>query len=343
MKAVVFPQPEQIVFESVPDPICQPDEVVIRVTRTGICGTDVHIFRKEYLSDFPLTPGHEFGGEIAEVGSRVTMPLKVGDRVAVDPNLYCGECEFCRREQANHCLNWQGIGVTRPGGFAEYVSVPARACYAVPDSLDDEQMALIEPLACIVYGMKRVRIAPADPVLLFGAGPIGLLLLQALRHSGAGPITVVEKQPTRLALAQSLGATHTLLAGPDLPEALADQQPYGFGTVVDATGVPQVIERGFDFLRPRGQYLIFGVAPMHAQIQIEPYKIFKNDWSVIGSFALCYTFQEAISWLESGVIDVTQLVSHQVPLDEFAPLFHQFAAGQTLKVQFTPGQKQWGD
>lgn len=337
MKAVLFPAAEQVAVESVPDPICQPDEVVIRVTRTGICGTDVHIFRNEYLSDFPLIPGHEFGGEIVEVGSRVTMSLKVGERVAVDPNLYCGECEFCRREQANHCLNWQGIGVTRPGGFAEYVSVPARACYPVPASLSDEQMALIEPLACIVHGMKRVRIPPADPVLLFGAGPIGLLLLQALRHSGAGPITVVEKQPGRLALARSLGATHTLAAGPEMADALRDQQPHGFGMVVDATGVPKVVEQGFDYLRPRGQMWMFGVAPMGVQIQLEPYRVFKNDWTIIGSFALCYTFQEAIAWLESGVVDVSQLVSHQVPLDEFAPVFHQFAAGQTLKVQLIPG------
>ncbi len=91
----------------------------MQVARCGICGTDVHIYRNEYMSDFPLIPGHEFGGVIVEIGSDVTG-YAVGDRVAVDPNLYCGHCDFCRNEQANHCLNWQGVGITRPGGFAEY-------------------------------------------------------------------------------------------------------------------------------------------------------------------------------------------------------------------------------
>jgi len=165
-------------------------------------------------------------------------------------------------------------------------------------------MAFIEPLACIMHGMSRLRIPPADSVLLFGAGPIGLLLLQAMRHSGAGPIIVVEKQPERLALAAQLGATATLEAGPDLAEKLKSFAPHGFGVVADATGVPAVIENGFSYLKPRGQFLMFGVAPMEAKINLSPYDVFRNDWQIIGSFALCYTFQQAISWLENGIVDV---------------------------------------
>jgi 2-desacetyl-2-hydroxyethyl bacteriochlorophyllide A dehydrogenase len=336
MKAVIFPEAEAIVVERVADPGCGPDEVIVQVGMCGICGTDLHIYRDEYMSTFPLIPGHEFGGRIVEVGSNVPMGFAIGDRVAVDPNLYCGYCDFCRREQSNHCQNLKVVGVTRAGAFAEYVTVPAKACYRVPDSLDDNQMAFIEPLACIAYGMSRLRVPPAETVLLFGAGPIGLLLLQALRHAGAAEIVVVEKQPARLALAQQLGATTTLAAGPELAEQLKELAPHGYGSVADATGVPPVIEAGFRYLRPRGQYLMFGVAPMTAQINLRPYDVFRNDWQILGSFALCYTFQQSIAWLETGVIDVKPLVSHTAPLDAFPALFQQFAAGETLKVHLRP-------
>ena len=336
MKAIVFPKPEAIAYTTVPDPTCAPDEVVVQVEMTGICGTDLHIYRNEYMGEFPLIPGHEFGGRVVEVGNQVKSSIKIGDRVAVDPNLYCGYCDFCRREQANHCLNWQGVGVTRDGGFADYVAAPAKACYTVPDSLSDKQMAFIEPLACIVHGMSRLRIPPADAILLFGAGPIGLLLLQAMRHSGAGPIIVVEKQPERLQLAAELGATATLEAGPNLDEELKVLAPHGFGVVADATGVPAVIQNGFKYLAPRGQFLMFGVAPMDAQINISPYDVFRNDWQIIGSFALCYTFQQAITWLETGIVNIDPLVSHTAPLADFSTLFHQFAEGQTRKVHLQP-------
>lgn len=333
MKAVVFPEAGTIAVEQVEDPRCAPDEVVVRVARSGICGTDLHIYRGEYFGQFPLIPGHEFGGEIVEVGKEVVMDLKLGDRVAVDPNLYCGYCEFCRREQSNQCLNLQTVGVTRAGGFAEYVNVPARACYRVPDALDDQQMAFIEPLACIVYGMKRMSPAPGDSILIFGAGPIGLLLLQALRHRGGGAIVVVDRLPDRLELATQLGATTTLLADDSLPERLREMRPHGFDVVVDATGVPAVIRNAFRYLRPRGQMLMFGVAPMGASIEIEPYQVFRNDWTILGSFALCYTFQESISWLENGIVDVAPLVSDSVAVADFADAFQRFSKGETLKVQ----------
>lgn len=336
MKAVLFPEAEAIAVETVDDPSCGPEDVVVQVSMCGICGTDLHIYRDEYMSTFPLIPGHEFGGRVVEVGGNVKTGVKVGDRVAVDPNLYCGYCDFCRMEQSNHCRNLEVVGVTRTGAFAEYVTVPAKACYAVPDSLDDNQMAFIEPLACIVYGMQRLRIPPAGKVALFGAGPIGLLLLQAMRHGGASDIVVVEKQQDRLDLAAQLGATTTLVAGPEQDEQLTDIAPHGYDVVVDATGVPPVIERGFNYLRPRGQYLMFGVAPMGASINLRPYDVFRNDWQIIGSFALCYTFQQSIAWLETGVVDVRPLVSHTQGLESFPDLFQQFAGGQTLKVHIQP-------
>ncbi len=335
MQAIIFPAPESIAVEQVSDPACGPEEVIVQVATAGICGTDVHIYRNEYMSDFPLIPGHEFVGQVVEVGKAVT-DFQVGDRVAVDPNLYCGRCYFCRNQQANHCLNWEGVGITRSGGFARYVAAPAKACYRVPDSLTDGEGAFIEPLACVVHALSRLRVWPGNDVLIFGAGPMGLILVQALRHSGAAQVVVVEKQAERLALASQLGATATVAAGPDQVETLKSLAPYGFSIVIDATGVPAVIEQAFKFLKPRGQYLQFGVTPMEASITLRPYDVFRHDWTIIGSFALCYTFEPAIAWLANGVINVKPLISHTVPLADFATVFHQFAAGKTLKVHLTP-------
>jgi 2-desacetyl-2-hydroxyethyl bacteriochlorophyllide A dehydrogenase len=335
MQAIIFPDAETLAVEEIADPTCGPEEVIVQVATTGICGTDVHIYRNEYMSDFPLIPGHEFAGTVVEVGKNVT-DFQVDDRVAVDPNLYCGHCYFCRNQQANHCLNWEGVGITRSGGFAQYVAAPAKACYKVPDSLTDGQAAFIEPLSCVVHALNRFRVWPGSEVLIIGAGPMGLLLVQALRHSGASQVVVVEKQPDRLALAKQLGATATVPVGVDQDAALKELAPYGFAVVIDATGVPAVIEHAFKYLKPRGQFLQFGVAPMGKTINISPYEIFKNDWSIIGSFALCYTFEPTIAWLANGVIDVSPLISHTVPLAQFSDVFHQFAEGKTLKVHLRP-------
>ena len=333
MQAVFFSAPNQITLEQVAEPRCEADEVIVQVAQVGICGTDLHIYRNEYPSTFPLIAGHEFAGQIVEVGQNVTQ-FHGGERVAVDPNLSCGQCYFCRQQQANHCLHWQGIGITRPGGFAEYVAVPARACYPLPDSLTDTQAAFIEPLSCVIHALNRLRVWPGDEVLIFGAGPMGLLLVQALRHSGASQVVVVEKDANRRRLAQQLGATATLEA--DLMR-LWEFAPHGYAIVIDATGVPAVIEQALHFLKPRGQYLQFGVAPQGITIPWSPYEIFRKDWTILGSFALCYTFQPAIAWLANGVVDVTPLVSHTLPLAEFPQGFQDFARGLTLKVHLRPG------
>ena len=331
MKAIVFPKTQEIDIQQVDDPQCADDNVVVEVTSCGICGTDLHIFKGEYMSDFPLIPGHEFHGKVVEVGKNVSQ-YKVGDRVTVDPNLYCGKCSRCRNEQSNQCLNLSVVGVTRSGGFAEYVTVPERACYPIPDSLSDTQSAFIEPLACVVYALRRMRVNPADRVLIIGAGPMGLLLIQALRHSGASLITVLEKQEHRLQLAKGMGANSVVSAGKDQDKELKEISSAGFDIVIDATGVPAVIQNAFNYIKPRGQFLQFGVAPMGAKIEIEPYAIFRYDWQIIGSFALCYTFQPAIDWLAHGVIDVEPLVSHTVPMAEFSRVFNMFDNGETLKV-----------
>lgn len=336
MRAVVFHEPGVVTLASVPDPAPAADEVIIKVATAGICGTDLHIYRGEYPARFPLIAGHEFTGEVVAAGS-AAVDMRVGDRVVVDPNIACGHCAFCRNLEPNHCRNWQAVGVTRNGAFAEYVAAPARVCYRVPDHLSNAQAALIEPLACVVHALNRVRVRPGDDALIFGAGPMGLLLVQALAHSGMGQVVVVEPQPARRALAQQLGATAALPPHDQLGQTLCDLAPHGFGMVVDATGVPAVIEQALMYLRPRGQYLQFGVAPQDATIRLRPYDLFRNDWVLIGSFALSSTFQQAIAWASQGRFKLDALVSHSLPLGAFPAGLEQFAAGTTLKVHVQPG------
>ncbi len=338
MKALVKSRPERgLWLESVAVPTAGPNEVLIKVSKAGICGTDLHIFRNEYLSAFPLIAGHEFVGRVVEVGKDVAW-LRRGDRVAVDPNLYCGECYFCRQEQSNHCLNWQGVGITRPGAFAEYVAVPARACYQLPEDITDTQGAFIEPLSCVIHALKRLRVWPGDEALIFGAGPMGLLLVQALQRSGCSRIAVVEKEEDRRELALGMGAQAAIPEDPDVPRELVDAAPHGYAIVVDATGVPEVIQQAIRFLKPRGQYLQFGVAPRGATVQWEPYTLFHKDLTILGSFALCYTFQPAIAWLANRVVNIEPLVSHVLPLAQFQQGFRSFAEGKTLKVHLRPSR-----
>jgi len=331
MKAIVFRDKNEVVLDEVPDPQCQPDEVVLRVATCGICGTDLHVSKGEYIEKFPIIPGHEFSGTVVEVGKNISY-LKIGDRVTADPNIFCGYCDYCRNEQANHCSNWHGMGVNRDGAFAEYVSVPARNCYFVPENLTDKQAAFIEPLACVAYALRRLRVWPADKVLIFGAGPMGLLLLQAMQKSISSQVVMVEKNADRLNLAKQMGASVAVPAGADQFQALKELAPNGFNIVIDATGVPAVIESAFDYLAPRGQYLQFGVTDTKAQVKINPYKFFQNDWIMLGSFAVCYSFKPAIDFLSHGVIDIDPLVSHTVQLTEFIDMFDKFGKGETLKV-----------
>ncbi|MFP4144865.1 MAG: zinc-dependent alcohol dehydrogenase family protein [Phycisphaeraceae bacterium] len=335
MQAVVFPEPGKIEIQNVPHPEPGPEEVLVRTRRAGLCGTDLNIHRGEYDASYPLIPGHELCGEVAAFGENVSG-WELGQRVAVDPNLDCGHCDFCRRQQNNHCRYWQGVGITRPGGFADYFVVPARAVYHLPDTVSDTEGAFVEPLSCAVHAMERLAVRPGASALIFGAGPMGLLLAQMLGRNGAGRVVVVDKLEERLELAEEMGATETVLVDAQEHLILKGLEPNGYAIVADATGVPAVVESAWQYLRPYGQYLQFGVTPKNATVPLNPYQLFRHDWTLVGSFALCYDFPKAIALLATQAVDVGPLVSHTLPLTEFEHGFNAFVAGDTLKVQYVP-------
>ena len=335
MKAAYYEAVHEIDVREAPDPEPGPEDVLIRVHSCGICGTDQHIFDGDVGGPLPLIGGHELAGEVASVGAEVPDDFPVGGRVAVEPNISCGSCFYCQRGQVNHCLRWSAIGVTRDGGFADYVVAPATNVYRVGE-MDYEVAAFIEPLSCVVYGLKRLEIPLGANVLIYGAGPIGLLMLQLVRHGGASEIAVVDLKQDKLDLAGTLGATITVAAGPSADPALREASPLGFDVVIDCTGVPSVVEHTFTHVRNNGKLLFFGVNPPDARISISPYEVYRRDLQIFGSFALRFTFQDALALLESGAVDVKPLLSERLPIDRFAEALGLAGSGEALKVQIQP-------
>src|SRR5699024_8954685 len=172
MKALVIEKPYTAAVKEVPYPTVGADDVIIKVESVGICGTDVHIFQGEFLSPYPIIPGHEFSGTVHEVGENV-QDVHVGDRVTADPSLFCGHCEFCLTNRGNQCENWGAIGNTVDGSMAEYVRVPSRNVVKIPASMTFPEAAFIEPMACVVHAMNRLQMHVGDKVILFGAGAMG--------------------------------------------------------------------------------------------------------------------------------------------------------------------------
>jgi threonine dehydrogenase-like Zn-dependent dehydrogenase len=336
MKALVISKPYQAGLEEVSYPEPGPEEVTIRVKTAGVCGTDYHIYAGVYTGRYPLIPGHEFSGIIDRLGKGVTG-LKKGDRVTVDPTLYCGRCRACLRGWTNQCETFGAIGVTVPGAFAEYVAVPYHRVFKLPDNLSFAQGAFVEPLACVVHGMNRLQVRFGDRVLVFGAGSVGQQLIQALAGSGASELVVVDLVESKLSLAQKFGATKVVLARDVESEFGKTSYPHGFDIVVEATGVTEVIQKAFKYLGPAAKYLQFGVAPKNAEVKINPFDLYHQDWTFIGSMAINQTFIQALDWLKEGRIDVRPLISKTIRLEEAAEILARPKEGDMLKIQVKVG------
>ena len=342
MRAVIIDAPGNIRVDSVADPTPRADEVLVKVGACGICGTDLHIIDGDSpLARYPIIPGHEFAGEVIAMGSDVAQKqgnggvnITVGSRVAIEPNLYCGYCEFCRTGHENLCLNYSALGVTTGGAIAEYVSVPLSKAYLLPDTISLRAAALIEPVSCAVHGMHSLNPRSGDTFLIVGAGTMGLLLLQLAVRGGASRIVMVDVNAQRLARAEKLGATHIYN---DIKQALKDE-PLGFNCVIDATGVPAVIESAFIAVKRGGKFMIFGVAPHEARISLSPFRIYNDEISVIGSMAVLFSFQAALDVISAGVVNTEAMLTTALPLEDFAKALDMVRRGEGVKTQILPNR-----
>lgn len=308
MKAIRIEKPNHLEVVEIPIPEPGETEVLIQVKASGICGTDIHIFRGEYIGDYPVIPGHEFSGVIKKAGGFVTR-FKPGDRVAVEPNIACDNCFHCLNNRHNFCENWSAVGVTRPGGMEQFVIAPEKAVFDIGD-LPFEVGAFVEPLSCILHGVERLDPDLASSILIIGAGPIGILLMQVLYHYGAAEITVVDKNPTRVDFAAAMGAA-------SVEKNLDDLERDDFDIVVDATGAIPVMSRCIDFVRYGGKVLLFGVPPVGEKITFEAFPIFRKGLTILSSFTSVRNSYQALDFLKHKQISVDGLISHKLPLEEF--------------------------
>lgn len=334
MKALVMEAAKQPIVKEMPNPTCGPEDVVIAVKRCGICGTDLHIYAGDFLSHYPLIPGHEFAGVIAEVGSHV-QGLSVGERVAVDPSLFCGQCAYCLSGRGNHCLHWGATGDTTDGAMAQFVAVPALNVFKLPDGMTFAEGAFIEPVACVVHGMNQLQLKVGQSVLLFGAGSMGQLLIQALSHAGAGELVAVDVSQAKLDLAMAHGATRGVLSSALEAQLDGRKGHGGFDVVVDVTGIPAVIQSQLAYLAPGGTHLQFGVAPTDARIEVSPFDIYHNDWRLIGSMAVNHTYQAALDWIAAGRFSLQPLISDVIRLDDVPAFFSAGKSADVMKVQIS--------
>ncbi|WP_435210229.1 zinc-dependent alcohol dehydrogenase family protein [Streptomyces sp. bgisy034] len=330
MKAAVIEAPGKVTVTTVPDPTPGPREVVVDVAACGLCGTDLHILQGEFAPTLPVVPGHEFAGEVVGLGSEVTE-LALGDRVAVDPSLYCHECRYCRVGRNNLCDRWQAIGVTVAGGAAEYAVAPVANCVRLPDHVDVQDAALIEPLSCAVRGYDVLSSRLGSHALIYGSGTMGLMMLELAKRTGAASVDVVDVNPERLATAEKLGCSQVALSADELRRSGG-----GWDVVVDATGNAAAIQDGLERVAKAGTFLQFGVSDYATKATISPYRIYNQEITITGSMAVLHSYERAAELFATGVLDPQVFISHRLPLAQYPQALDQFAAGQGRKIVVLP-------
>ena len=319
MRAVVYDAPRQFEVRTVPTPEPGVGEVRLAVEMAGMCGTDLHIHDGGFFSKYPLTPGHEIVGRVDSVGDAVDG-LAVGQRVAADNTVLCGHCRSCRRDEPLFCRNFYSLGVNGPGAFAEFVIVRAEKCFPA-DDLNLSVAVMTEPTACAIHGMDVLDLRPGSDVLVFGAGPTGLVLAQLLVHGGAARVTVAAPTEFKLALARGYGVDTTVQIDRANPGAslavLSDNAPDGYDAVVEATGAVAVGELCLPLTRDGGTVLIYGMADEEAVLPTRPYDVFRRELTVKGSFAQTHCFDRSLAVLRSGRVRTEGIVTHEFPLSDY--------------------------
>jgi 2-desacetyl-2-hydroxyethyl bacteriochlorophyllide A dehydrogenase len=330
MKAIHFTGLGLAGLADLGEPELAPGHALVRVRASGLCHTDIDVLHGRYGNGaFPLVPGHEYAGIVEAVAEDVTN-WRPGDRVAVDPNIPCGKCRSCRKGLTNLCETLEAYGVSRNGGFAQYSAVKVDHLHAIGE-LPFHVAALAEPLACVLNGLGNANATHAQNALVFGAGPIGLLMALSLKAQGVDDVSVADINESRLSFAQSLGLK-PLQSG---SEALESQKK-AFDFVADATGIARVVEEMIAYTADGGTALVFGVSAPDARIQVAPFEIFRRQISLVGSHSLNRNIPAALAILHKDNGMMAKLVSHRLPLDEIIPYFSKgVATPQTMKVQFS--------
>lgn len=336
MKAAVFVSEGNLVVKDVPVPqITKGDQVLIEVEACSICGTDVHITAVPpgYIATPNTILGHEFVGYVRAKGELVDQ-VEIGQRVVVNPNNYCGKCVYCKKNLPNQCENIEALGIDYDGAFAKYCVVSDKVVYPIAKDVDAGVAACAEPLACVVNGINKADVKPGDSAVVVGAGPIGLMIAMMLKSAGVDKLFILETAPVRAAFAENLKLGRVInpiteKAGEIVTEATG----IGADFVFDVTG-SQIVSC-VDMVRKGGTVVLFGVNKM-ARKEIAQCEITTKEISVKGTWLANATFPQAVSIIESGVIDLSKLITATYPLEQIHEGLELLRKGEAVKVIIKP-------
>lgn len=332
MKAVVLKAPGQLVVDEITPPVPAAGEVLVRVTHTGVCGTDLKIYTGSIPVPYPLVMGHEIAGEVVEAGSGGVRP---GDRVIIDPILYCGVCFQCRAGQTNLCPNGMLLGRDVNGGFAEYISVPASHVFRLPDTIHSRTAPLIQVMTTCLHAQRLTSLFAGESVVVMGLGVSGQLMVQLAKARGANPVIGLSRSPLKGELARKLGADLTLVSGEGTAEAVLDATDgRGADLVIESTGVPASVADAITLARTGGRVLLFGIITA-TEAALPFYQLYFKELAVINARAAKgEDFAGCINLLQRGMVRLEPLVSHVMPLEKLETAIGMLGSGgdQRLKV-----------
>jgi len=312
------------------------DTCLIEVEAAGICGTDFHILEGKHGSSPPIILGHEYIGRVVDTGWSVTH-IQRGDRVAVDPNIKCGVCEFCRNARPNMCRNMSTLGIFMDGGFARYNLVPAKQLYRLPEEIPSHRAVFFEPLACVMHGLEKVRPRFSDRVLIYGGGTIGCLFALSLSLSGIREIIVIEPSELRKSYAFHMGARSVIHPSQEEKKIRASD----FDLVIDAAGASGIVPHMIEYARPGARLLLFGQQNVTVRDTASFTMANQKELEIHGSYAASYSFNRTIETLCSSnprIKRLEYLVSHTLGVDDIHCAMELLKTGNALKVVITPGK-----
>ncbi len=317
MRALVLRKPYDLVVSDVAPPEPAHDQVLVRVTNSGICGTDLKIFSGAMPATYPVIMGHEMAGEVLDGadGSR----LRRGDRVLVDPVLYCGSCFDCRAGRTNLCPQGVVIGREVNGGFADFVAAPRTHVYPLPPSIDSRTAPLIQVLTTVLHAQRRASISAGQSVVIIGLGVSGQLHVQLAKARGAGPVVGVTRSAWKRSIADRLGADLTVSSGADGVQAVRDAtQGHGADVVIESTGMVKCIGDAIAMVRPGGSIVLFGIYTA-SEGQLPFYQLYYKEPTVVSArAAMGDDFPESIDLVARGRIKLDPLVTQVLPVAELA-------------------------
>ncbi|PAQ14067.1 butanediol dehydrogenase [Bacillaceae bacterium SAOS 7] len=324
MKAAVWYGKHDVRVENKEEPMIQPGKVKVKVAFAGICGSDLHAYHGAGVQQdvphpvsgemAPLTLGHEFAGTVSEVGEGVT-DISVGDRVTIEPLIYCGKCQYCKQNHYNQCVDFGFIGLNANGGFAEYAIVEPKMVHKLPDSVSLEEGALVEPTAVALHAVRQSQLKVGDKVAVFGVGPIGLLTIMAAQAAGASEIYAVDVSPERLEKATQVGATHTINAiEENSVEKILALSAGGVDIAYEVAGAEVTLANALSTVKKSGEVMVVSIIPEPVKVDILQLTI--KEANITSVLAYRNIFPEVISLIASGRLDVKKVITKKIALDQ---------------------------